>query len=302
MNEKYNSEIDCFIDYIASQKGSSPNTINAYRKDLTKFFNFLSNKTIDFDTLDRNSVRGFLTELINSGISNRSVNRLLAALKGFIKFKTRTGYQDSAGILELDSFKIPSYLPVFLFDNELEKLIAFECATLFDYRDRAIIELFFSTGLRVSELVGLTINHFSNRDFTLKVKGKGNKERIVVYNELSLKFLDEYLEVRESEQSKKGLSNKSDALFVNFHFMQLSDRAVRTIINKRIEQSAVMKNISPHSLRHSFATSMLRNGADIRTVQILLGHSKISSTQIYTHLTTDELKDMHYKYHPHGKN
>ncbi len=295
------NDIEKFIDYLASQKGLSDNTVKGYTKDLNAFFDYFIDKKIESD-LRRDDFRGFISDLITKGNSNSSINRILAALKGFTKYKLRSGDKTFSVILDVDSLKQKKHLPNFLFDREVDILLDFECLSVFDYRDKAIIELLFSTGLRCSEALSLRISDIKKNNFNLRIKGKGSKERIVIYNKYSQDIIFQYLTLRkETELSKNINSSPESPLFINSKFKPLGDRSVRKIIEQRIEQSALVKNISPHSLRHSFATSLLRNGADIRTVQMLLGHSKISSTQIYTHLTTDQLKDMHYKYHPHGK-
>jgi len=289
-------EIEKFLDFARVQKGLSGKSIDSYKKDLLKFSKYLMDENLSLEGLKRFQFRGFLAELNSQKLNNKSINRVLASVKGFIKYKIRFGYRDTAGILEVESQKESKKIPEFLFDDEMEQLISFTCESKEDYRDRAIFELLFSTGLRVSELVGLNLDDINNRD-ELKIHGKGNKDRLVVYGKKCRSCLMDYISVRDKFIIRE---NNETALFLNKYGDRLTDRGVRYLLTMRIKQMSLVKNISPHSLRHSFATSLIRNGADIRTVQTLLGHSSLSTTQIYTHLSLDNLKDIHYKCHPHG--
>ena len=292
-----NEEIENYLKYLIVQKGLSENSVKSYKKDLTKLAEYLTKESLELDKIKRYQFRGFLAELNREKLSNTTINRVLAAIKGFIKYKIRYGYKDSAGILEIESLKKKNYLPTFLFNEEIEELLNFDCEKKEDYRDKALFALILSTGLRVSEAVSLNINDIIENNFEIRVIGKGNKERIVLYGQKCLDYINKYLSVR-NEFLKK---NDTPALFLNSQGERLSDRGMRLIVEKRTMQIALNKKISPHSLRHSFATLLVKNGADIRSVQILLGHASLSTTQIYTHLSLDELKDIHYKYHPHGK-
>ncbi len=289
-------DIDSFLKYLNVQKGLSDNSIIAYQKDLLKFDEYFKKESLKLEGLKRYEFRGFLSELNSNKLSAKSINRIISSIKGFIKYKIRFGYIDTAGILEVESQKTGKYLPKFLFDYEMDELIGFECKLKEDYRDRAIFELIFSTGIRVAELVNLNIDQFKYFTGEIKITGKGSKERIVLYGEKCKEYLLDYLKIRDTFFVNK----KEIALFLNHNGQRLTDRGVRFVLDKRIEEIALKKKISPHSLRHSFATCLIRNGADIRSIQILLGHSSLSTTQIYTHLSLDELKDIHFKYHPHG--
>lgn len=294
MSNNIDSEIQNYLDFLKSQKGLSKNSIIAYKKDLYKFRNYLLSENLTLDKLERYHFRSFLATLSSNGLSNTSINRVIACLKGFIKYKSRYGYKDIANILETEVQKSSKRLPSFIFEKEFEKLLDFECKNEFDFRDKAIFELLFSTGMRVSELVSINREDITNKN-EIKISGKGNKERYVLFGEKARIAINNYIRVRD----KIALIDEN-ALFVNKVGKRLSDRGVRLILEKRIIETSLRKKISPHSLRHSFATYLIRNGASIRTVQILLGHASIATTQKYTHLNLDELKELHKKYHPHA--
>lgn len=291
------NEINKYLDYLKTQKGLSEKSIEAYKNDLHKFNDYLINQNIELNNMQRHQFRGFLTLLNNQKLNPVSINRTLASVKGLIKYRLRFGIKDTAGILEIESLKTDKYLPVFLFDNEMNELIGNECRDKNDFRDNAIFELIFATGVRVSELVNINTEDFYYANNQIRVKGKGNKERIVLYGKKCYEIINNYLKVRNDFNPVKN----ENGLFLNKFGKRLTDRGVRLIFEKRLKTLSFKKNISPHSLRHTFATSLIRNGADIRTVQTLLGHASLSTTQKYTHLSLDELKDIHYKYHPHGK-
>ncbi|HOV14746.1 MAG TPA: tyrosine-type recombinase/integrase [Spirochaetota bacterium] len=294
MNETNKQEIKSFLEYIKNQKGLSDNTVVGYELDLVKLFEYLEKENLNLNDIKRHHFRGFLQELNRLKIGKSSINRIISGIKSFIRYKIRFGYKDSASILEVESQKRNQYLPNFLFDDEFDKLMAFNIQKKEDYRDAAIFELIFSTGLRVSEVVSLNLSHI-NSNKEIRIIGKGNKERIVLYGEKAEKLVNEYIVKRVDFKPKE------DALFLNNQGRRLTDRGIRFILDKRINETSLAKKISPHSLRHSFATHLIRNGADIRSVQTLLGHSSLSTTQIYTHFDLDKLKEMHYNFHPHGK-
>ncbi len=285
-----------FITYLQAQKGLSPKSVTAYTKDISMFLDFLENENLELNNLERQNMRAFLAECNHRGLSKNSINRILSGIKSYTRFLCRNGYKDTAGILEIESQRKPEHLPNFLFEKEVNELTDFECNTSQDYRDKLIIELLFATGLRVAELISINLTDISHKMREIRITGKGNKERIVLFSQQCEKILSSYLQIRASFKPQP----TENALLLNNRGTRLSDRSIRNILNQRIINTAVHKKISPHTLRHSFATYLLQNGADIKTVQTLLGHSNLSTTQIYTHLTLEELKDVHATFHPHG--
>ncbi len=290
------NDLNEYISFLHSQKGLSEKTVIAYKQDIERFYDYLDSENLSIDTIKRHHFRGFLAELNRIRLEKSSINRILSSLKSYIKFRMRKGNIDSSDILEIESLKKREYLPEFLFDKEILALLEITQDTKFDYRDILILELLLSTGVRVSELVSINISDITFKNREIRVTGKGNKERIVLYGEKCETALKNYVLIRGQFNSEPN----DRALFLNHRGTRLSDRAVRTIVEKRVNDTAIIKKISPHSLRHSFATSLLKNGADIKSVQTLLGHASITSTQIYTHMTLEELKDVYTECHPHA--
>ncbi|MCX5710804.1 MAG: tyrosine recombinase XerC [Candidatus Omnitrophica bacterium] len=285
--------IEKFIRYLEIEKNYSPNTILNYKLDLADFAKFISESSID--KVDYLLLRKYLAVLKEKSLGARSVGRRLSALRTFFKFLTREGLIKTNPILMLSSPKLDKHLPQFLTEEETAKLIESAFGKneedQMGLRDRAILETFYSTGIRIAELVGLSLDDVDFIGGTAKVYGKGKKERIVPIGDAALKTIRKYLEKRKKQ---------TDAVFLNKFGKRIGIRGVRDIVGKYIHIAGLKHGVSPHTLRHSFATHLLNRGADLRTVQELLGHANLSSTQIYTHLTTDKLKSIYDKAHPHA--
>jgi tyrosine recombinase XerC len=280
--------IEKFIRYLEIEKNYSRNTIINYRLDLEDFKAFLGEGNIE--TVDYLTLRKYLASLKEKNLNMRSVNRKLSTLRSFFKFLSREGLLKANPILVLSSPKTEKHLPQFLTEDETSKLIdSVAAGDERSLRDRAILETFYSTGIRISELVGLDIEDIDFISGIVKVMGKGRKERIAPIGEHALKAIREYLDKRKK---------KSEAVFLNKSGKRISDRGVRNIVEKYIRLASIKQGVSPHTLRHSFATHLLDRGADLRSVQELLGHANLSTTQIYTHLTTERLKSVYDKAHP----
>ncbi|HQP09797.1 MAG TPA: tyrosine recombinase XerC [Candidatus Omnitrophota bacterium] len=283
-----NRYLEKFISYLEIEKNYSPHTILNYQIDLESFFSFIGQTPVE--SADYLLLRKFLAELRTKQYRPRTLTRKLSALRSFFRFLHREGFiQENPAVL-LMSPKIDKTLPKFLTEEEVTRFIeAPSIKTISGKRDRAIFETLYSTGIRVSELVGLNIDHVDLIGNIAKVSGKGKKERIVPIGDRALEAIKDYLDNRK---------HSSRALFLNKNGTRLSDRSVRNIVNKHITAVSATRNISPHVLRHSFATHLLNRGADLRSVQELLGHVNLSTTQIYTHVTTDRLKEVYDKAHP----
>jgi len=283
--------IDKFIRYLEIEKNYSPNTVINYRIDLRSFRDHAVG--LDLEKIDYLFLRKYLAILKEKNLSSRTIGRKLSALRSFFRFLAREGYLKSNPIRILSSPKAQKHLPLFMTEEEVGLLI--ESAQAKNdtdergLRDRAILETFYSTGLRISELVGLSVQDVDFISGVVKVMGKGRKERIAPIGERALKTLRQYLGKRKKE---------SEALFLNKSGRRLSSRGVRGIVDKYIRLMGMKQGMSPHTLRHSFATHLLNRGADLRTVQELLGHANLSTTQIYTHMTTEKLKNVYDHAHP----
>ena len=291
--------IEKFLRYLQIEKNYSPHTLLNYQADLEDFDNFLNSgkeqrtqdeTEIPLEKIDYLCLRKYLASLKQRNLKSRTVARRLSCLRSFFKFLCRDGYLENNPALSLTTFKLDKHLPLFLTEEETVKLLKMpqgDCER--SLRDLAILETFYSTGMRISELVGLNVEDVDLIGGVAKVKGKGKRERLLPVGEYALKAIKAYLDKREK---------KSSTLFLNKNGGRLTTRGVRGIVHKYIRIASLKEGISPHSLRHSFATHLLNRGADLRSVQELLGHVNLSTTQIYTHLTTEKLKSVYDKAHP----
>jgi tyrosine recombinase XerC len=280
--------IERFVRYLEIEKNYSVHTILNYRLDLNDFLKFLGDTPVE--SVDYLLLRKYLAVLKEKKLGSRSMARHLSTLRSFFKFLTREGFLKTNPILSVSSPKLDKHLPQFLTEEEVSRLI--ESSLPKDemgLRDRAILETFYSTGMRISELVSLSQDDLDFIGGIVKLKGKGKKERIAPIGDKAIASLRDYLEKRKKQTS---------AVFLNKRGARITDRGVRNIVGKYLKASGMKQGVSPHTLRHSFATHLLNRGADLRTVQELLGHANLSTTQIYTHLTTEKLKSVYDKAHP----
>ena len=284
--------IQKFITYLKIEKNASPHTIINYQIDLREFNDSLKEKPLE--KISHTDVRLFLARMKEKKLSKRSVARKMACLRSFFRFLCREGYIKSNPATGLQTPKQERRLPIFLDVDKVVKLIESpDTSQVYGKRDRAILETLYSSGLRVSELVGLNKENVDFISGVLKVFGKGKKERLAPIGDRALRAVRSYLEKLGTSKIKE-----KKAVFLNKSGRRMSDRAVRRVVEKYIRKTSLSEKISPHSLRHSFATHMLDRGADLRSVQELLGHANLSTTQIYTHVSTERLKKVYEKTHP----
>ncbi|MCK4995094.1 MAG: tyrosine recombinase XerC [Candidatus Omnitrophica bacterium] len=287
--------IDKFLNYLKVEKDASVHTLINYSVDLRDLSLFLNDK--ELKTVDVFDVRKFLVALRQKGYKKVTIARKMACLRSFFKFLTREGHLKSNPMVGLVGPKLEKKLPLFLGEDDILKLLETpDIADSAGLRDKAILETLYSTGIRVSELVGLSVEHIDFIAGVVRVYGKGKKERLAPIGDRALRVIRNYLKKR-----KKGVGTSDRAVFLNKDGRRLTDRSVRNVVDKYIKVASIRTDISPHSLRHSFATHLLNRGADLRSVQELLGHANLSTTTIYTHLSTERLKNVYDQTHPRAQ-
>ena len=289
--------LDLFLSYLVVEKGLSDNTLEAYNRDIDRYLSFLERQKISEPGRIRPlDIASFLAWLKETGLAPRSRARALSSVRMFHRFLEIENYCDGNPASLIDAPKTIAKLPVVLSLREVERLLAAPAGDVpEDVRDRAMLDLLYATGLRVSELVLLKLREVNRTAGFLLTCGKGGKERLVPLGETAILSLEHYLATVRLKLDKKG---GSDYLFLSRLAGPMTRQAFWNIIKKRALQAGISKNISPHTLRHSFATHLLENGADLRSVQLMLGHADLSSTQIYTHITRERLKKIHEEFHP----
>lgn len=284
--------IEDFLNYLTLEKGYSPNTIEAYGRDLKYFLNFLKK---DWKDVKKEDVLLYLRELQRKGFSQRSSSRVLSSLRTFFKYLILEGVIKVNPLSGTKGIRQAKSLPTYLTMEEIEKLLSLpELSSPTGKRDKAILELMYATGLRVSEVVELKMEELELDEGFIYVMGKGGKRRMVPTGEIALKYLSIYLNVREEYFEGKG----SPFVFLNYKGEPLTRQGLWKIIKGYGRKIGIGDKLTPHTLRHSFATHLLERGADLRSIQIMLGHSRISTTQIYTHIATERLKRIWEKFHP----
>lgn len=285
-----------FIKYLSNEKRYPETTITSYQKDLDNYSKFIKNKNINYKSINKDEIRSYLKYLDELKYSKTTISRILSTLRHFYQ------YLMINKVVSVNMFKLiknpkkDKKLPNFLQSDELQKIFdSIDIETPLGIRNRLIVELLYASGLRVSELASLTIDNINIHTKEIRVLGKGSKERIVFFGDYAKKYLELYL-----EQSRPILQdkNKTKILLLNNNGDPLSTRGIQMIIDNVVRDASLKHNISPHVLRHTFATDLLNNGADLKSVQELLGHSSLSTTQIYTHITNERLRSVYLKTFP----
>ncbi|MDD3453570.1 MAG: tyrosine recombinase XerC [Bacilli bacterium] len=288
--------INDFLIYLEKERNYSLNTISSYNKDFNVFKRYLSiNQTTEIKQIDYKFIRTYLAYLYEKKYSNKSIARMISSLKSFYKYLMKKHKIETNPMNLIKTPKLEKKLPKFLYYDELEQILSIpDINTTLGLRDALILEMFYSTGIRVSEIIKIKINDINFDDRRILITGKGNKERYVLYGTKMEKLLNAYL----INSRLKLLQKENSFLLLNRYGNELTDRGIRKILDTILKKGALDKHISPHTLRHTFATHMLDSGADIKIVQELLGHESLSTTQIYTHVSNEKIKDVYYKTHP----
>lgn len=290
--------LDRFLEYLVVERGLAQNSLEAYRRDLTRYAAYLKGRRKRVTALDRAEVPRYLLALREAELSPRSVARHLSAIRQFHRFLVREGHAADDPTAHLESPRPWRRLPTVLSSDEVDRLLVpREAKTPQGFRDRAMLELLYASGLRVSELVGLRLADLNLTVGIVRVLGKGDKERLVPLGDAAAESLRAYLTHGRPRMEKR---RPSPHLFLGRHGRGLTRQMFWQILKRFVRAAGITKSVSPHTLRHSFATHLLERGADLRSVQLMLGHADIGTTQIYTHLSRAHLKAIYDKYHPRG--
>lgn len=296
--------VESFFSYLSAQKRCSSHTVRAYQIDIKQFFESLAEgndhpKAQRLEDISKEHIRTFLSGLVRHGMSKRTVARKLASLKAFFGYLHRIGEIKVNPTALLSSPKLEKHLPEFLREDEINKVLeSIDQDSTAGRRDRAVLELFYGTGMRLSELIHLNVEDIDLLSGTVRVYGKGGKERVLPVGKYAIKQIKSYLLQRKAFHPKEEMGG---ALFINRRGERMSPRGVQLLVKKWLRHVSEKKKLSPHVLRHTFATHLLDRGADLKAVKELLGHSSLSTTQIYTHLTTDRIKKIYRQAHPRAE-
>ncbi len=299
MEENLSKYICSYLTYLEKELGYTNDTIKSYEIDLKQYAMYLKLKKINFKNINKDTARDYLKYLDNLNLTNKSISRKLSSLRGFYNFLVDILVTDTNIYESISNPKVEKKLPEFLNYEEINNLLeSVNTSTALGIRNRLLLELIYATGIRLSECANLKLSNINKYENSLKIFGKGQKERIVYYGEYAEKYLNLYL----SESRDKLLNGKnSEYLFINHFGNQLHAEGIENVLKEQVKKISLKHKISIHTLRHTFATHLLNNGADIKTVQELLGHSSLATTEIYTHITSERVREVYNKTHPRNK-
>tara|TARA_B100001059_G_scaffold236241_1_gene285708 strand:+ start:3509 stop:4444 length:936 start_codon:yes stop_codon:yes gene_type:complete len=293
-----NLSIDRFLDSIWTERGLSTNTLGAYKTDLRLLAKDLAYYGIEINLARKADILSYISKRVASGIKSRTTARQISSYRAYFQFLLRTNQIKIDPTLDIEMPRIGRILPKTLTETEVDELLqAPDITDVIGHRDKAMLELMYATGLRVSELITLKMSQVNFNQGVIRVVGKGNKERLVPIGEESVKWLEDFISTSRTDILQK---QQIDFLFPTRRGQSMTRQTFWYAIKRYSKKAGIRKNISPHGLRHAFATHLLNHGADLRVVQLLLGHSDLSTTQIYTHIARERLKKLHGEHHPRG--
>ena len=288
-------DIKDYINHILIEKKLSNNTKDAYYNDLEKFYNYINKDIYDITS---NDIRKYINHLSDEKISSKSISRKIVSIRTFYDYLVKNKKINANPCEKIESPKLQKALPKTLNEDEINKLLDFKAENALEYRNKAMLELMYASGLRVSELVNLNVLDINLTDSYVKVFGKGKKERIVPFGDITTKVLDEYINIYRNSLLKGYLTDK---LFISSYGKGITRQGFFKMLKDIAKKQGITKDFSPHTLRHSFATHLLHHGADLRSIGELLGHENIKTTQIYTHLSNNKIKNDYDEFHPRNK-
>ena len=291
--------VKSFLNSLWLEKGLSQNTVSAYRSDLQAFVYWLEQKEKQINEVRREHILSYLSSEIDRGKKTKTIARTLSCLRTFFKFLRRENYISSDPTLRVDSPKLGRMLPNSLSETDVDMLLAApDLSNAVGFRDRTMLEVLYACGLRVSELVELKLSDLNLKQGVIRILGKGSKERLIPVGDEAIAWLNTYISDTRLNLVKRNLSE--DIVFPNNRGVKMTRQAFWHRLKIHTRKAGISKNLSPHTLRHAFATHLLNHGADLRVVQLLLGHTNLSTTQIYTHVAQFRLKELHERHHPRG--
>ena len=289
-----NKQLNDYMNYINIERQLSKNTSDGYKRDLTSFFLYVNK---EYNNITKKDILNYIT-YISKEKNAKTVNRHIVSIRNYFKFLSRKGLINEDPTDDITGLKTPKTLPHVLSEEEIDKLLDINCNNAYDYRNKAMLELMYSSGLRVSELLNLDVNDIDFDMNIVRCFGKGSKERIVPLSNIATSCLHDYIYVYRNTLLKGKITN---TLFLNSRGDKLTRQGFFKILKLLALEKGINKDISPHTIRHSFATHLINNGADLRSVQTMLGHENIETTQIYTHMSDNYVKENYNKAHPRSK-
>lgn len=299
MVSKVDKHVDEFLMFLNDELNYSDKTVDNYGVELTKYKTYLEDNHLNYCTINRDEIRQYLKFLDDKKYKNSSISRNLSAIRSFYKYLVNEKIISTNPFLLISNPKKEKKLPLFLNEIEIEDMVnIYSEKTAVDLRNRLILELLYSTGVRVSELVNIKLSDINFYEKSIRILGKGKKERIVLFGDYCLDNINAYMNSSREEYLN---GKKSDYLLLNKYGTKLTTRSIENIVNDATSKLALKHNVTPHMIRHTFATHLLNHGADLKSVQELLGHESLSTTQIYTHLTNERLRSVYLNTHPHSK-